>query len=426
MKESAGNHQTHHRVVMLLENNPYSQDNRVKQEAVSLANAGYYVTVICPKPKNGKFYDEVADNIALFQYPAPPEGDGIMNYVWEYGYSMIMLFLVSLVVAVWKGFDVVHTHNPPDTMFPIGAFYKLFGKKFVFDHHDLAPENYFARFGDNSKPWLHKLLLLCERYTYRVADHVIATNESYKKVAQERGQKSPSEITIVRNGPNRERIRPVEPDPELRKRAGTLLGYVGIMGPQDGIDYLLRAMQKLIYDLDYRDVYVILMGKSGQINELRQYANDLGIGQNIEFSGWIDTKDLVRNLSTVDICLIPDPSNPFNDKCTMIKIMEYMAVGKPIVSFDLPEHRFSAQDAAVYAPNNDELQFAKLIVELMNDPEKRKAMGEFGLKRIDTTLAWRYQEKNLIHAYEKLLGVKQDTKTTLSERKLSAKNTPLM
>ncbi len=419
MKVFAGN-QPKFRILMLLENNPFNQDNRVVQEANSLTRAGYSVAVICPKPKDGKFYEEPSEGITLFQYPAPPEGDGIMNYVWEYGYSMLMMFIFSFIVAAWKGFDVVHTHNPPDTMFPIGAFYKMFGKKFIFDHHDLAPENYIARFGEESKPWLHKMLLLCEKYTYLVADHVIATNESYKKVAQERGKKSAHEVTIVRNGPDVARIHPVEPDPELRKRAGTLLGYVGIMGPQDGIDYLLRAVQKLVFDLGHTEVYVILMGKSGQLDEMRQYAEELGIGEYVEFTGWISTEALVRNLSTVDLCLIPDPSNPFNDKCTMIKIMEYMAVGKPIVSFELPEHRFSAQDAAVYAPDNNELQFAQLIVDLMDAPERRQAMSEFGRKRVDTALAWRFQEVNLVKAYEKVLGKPQATTAALEERELSA------
>lgn len=423
MKASAGK-QSKHRIMMLLENNPYSQDNRVKQEAESLAKAGYAVSIICPKPNDGKLYEVANEGVTLFQYPAPPEGDGIMNYVWEYGYSMLMMFLFSFAVALWKGVDVVHTHNPPDTMFPIGAFYKLFGKKFVFDHHDLAPENYIARFGEESKPWLHKMLLLCEHYTYEVADHVIATNESYKQMAQDRGRKLPGEITIVRNGPDAERIHPVEPDPELRARAGTLLGYVGIMGPQDGIDYLLRAVQKLVFELGHTDVFVILMGKSGQLEEMRQYAEELGIGDYVEFTGWISTEALVRNLSTVDLCLIPDPSNPFNDKCTMIKIMEYMTVGKPIVSFELPEHRFSAQDAAVYAPDNDEFHFAKLIVELMNDPEKRRTMGEFGRKRVETTLAWRYQEKNLIQAYKKLLGAPLPQPNSSTKHNLSANNRP--
>ena len=413
MKESVGK-----RILMLLENNPYSQDIRVKQEANTLADAGYSVSVICPRAENEKFVEEVRDGISLFQYPAPPEGEGIINYFWEYGYSMVMMFLTSLVVAFRKGFDVIHTHNPPDTMFPIGAFYKIFGKRFVFDHHDLAPENYIARFGGKSKPWLHRMLLICEQYTYRLADHVVATNESYRKMAMERGKKSSSEVTIVRNGPALDRIYEVEGDPELRSRAGTLLGYVGIMGPQDGIDYLLRAIKRLVYDLDYKDVFVVLIGKSGQLDAMREYAEELGIGDKIWFTGWISNEDLRKYLSTVDLCLIPDPSNPFNDKCTMIKIMEYMAVGKPIVSFELPEHRFSARDAAVYVANNDELGFAEKIVELMEDPKKRRAMGEFGLKRVKTELAWKHQEESLAGVYQKLLGDPQPDSAVLENQEL--------
>ncbi|MEM7125889.1 MAG: glycosyltransferase family 4 protein [Chloroflexota bacterium] len=397
---------TNKRILMLLENNPYSEDIRVKHEATALDEAGYTLSIICPRPKNGKFYEEISDGISLFQYPAPIEGEGLLAYIWEYGYSVTVMFFLSLWVALWKGFDVVHTHNPPDFMFVIGGFYKLFGKQFVFDHHDLAPENYMARFDSDSSKLVHRFLISCEKLTAKMADHLIVTNESYKEMNQIRSDISPDRITIVRNGPDEERIHPVEPDPELRAQAGTLLGYVGIMGPQDGIEYLLRSIQILVHELKQTDIYCILIGKSNQLAHYRSMVNELAINDHICFTGWISDEELVRILSTVDICLVPDPSNPFNDRCTMIKIMEYMALGKPIVAFDLPEHRYSAQDAALYARNNNEAEFAAHINTLILHPKMRRAMSRAGKRRVRNVLAWHHQKNNLIAAYEQLLYIK--------------------
>jgi glycosyltransferase involved in cell wall biosynthesis len=389
------------RVLMLLENNPFSEDIRVKREARALAQAGYQVTVICPRPKQGKFYAEVAPNIRLYQYLAPPDKGGALNYLWEYGYSTFMIFVLSLRVWWGPGFDVIHAHNPPDTMFPIAAFYKLFSKRFVFDHHDLAPEMFFARFGEGSSRLVHGALVLCEKLTCWLADLVIATNESYKRMEMTRGGVPAERIAIVRNGPD-ERMIMVEPAPEIRQRAGTILGYVGIMGPQDGLDYLLRAVHELVYTLGRADSFCVIIGKGNALDELRAYAEQLRLTQHVWFTGWVSEENLLRYLSAADICLDPDPSNPFNDRCTMIKMMEYMALGKPIVAFDLPEHRVTAQEAAVYAKPNDELDFARHIAALMDDPARRQRMGQVGRTRIESKLAWSYQEQQLLAAYGRL------------------------
>jgi len=395
MKASAG------RVLMLLENCSYQFDSRPKREARTLVRAGYRVSVICPLPPGGKLY-EVMDDVHLYQFPAPPAANGFLGYLWEYGYSMVVTFVISLVVSLREGFDVIHAHNPPDTFFLIAAFYKLLGKRFVFDHHDLAPEMYYARFRDRGNCLVYQTLVLLERLSCRLADCVIATNESYKAVEMERGRVPPERITVVRNGPDLDRLQPVESDLALRQRANTIVGYVGKMGPQDGVDYLLRALYHLIYDLDRRDVLCIILGQGDMLLELKALAKGLRLEKYVWFTGWIPDEDLIRYLSMADVCVDPDPSNPFNDRSTMLKMMEYMALGKPIVAFDLPEHRVTAQDGAVYARPNDELDFAAHIAALMDDPGRRQEMGQIGRERVETELAWPYQEKHLLKVYKAL------------------------
>ncbi len=396
MRSSAGK-----RVMMLLENNPYSQDSRVKQEAQTLHRAGYRVTVVCPKRESSDTMRAVVDGVRLYRFRAARNTGGFAGYVWEFGYSTMVMLFLSLIVWIREGVDVVHAHNPPETLFLIGGFYKMFGKKFVFDHHDVSPEMYDARYGTGARPSVRNILALLERLTFRTADHVIATNESYRAIAIGRGRVPKSAVTIVRNGPETNSMREMDPDPTLRSKAKTILGYVGIMGPQDGVDYLLRAMYHLINDLGNEDVYCVLIGKGDSIPDLENLAKELGITDKVWFTGWISNKeDLYRMLSTVDICVDPDPSNAYNDLCTMIKMMEYMVLGKPIVAFDLPEHRVSAGDAAVYGQANDEMDMARKIEELMGDPTRRRYMGKIGRERVYSDLSWERQEENLLAAYE--------------------------
>jgi glycosyltransferase involved in cell wall biosynthesis len=327
----------------------------------------------------------------------------LLGYIVEYGYAMVVMFALSFVVLVREGFEVVHAHCPPDGFALIAAFYKLLGKRFVFDHHDLSPEMYYyARFGNGGRPIVYDALIALEKLSCLLADRVIATNESYKAVEMERGGVPEERVTVVRNGPDLERIRPVEPDPDLQARAGTILGYVGAMGPQDGLDYLLRALHHLIHDLERRNVFCVIIGTGRVLDSLKTLAQDLSLEGHVLFTGGIPDEEMIRYLSTTDICLDPDPSNPFNDRCTMIKMMEYMALGKAIVAFDLPEHRVTAQDAAVYAKPNDELDFARKIAALMDDPERRQAMGLLGRQRVEAELAWPHQETRLLEAYQAL------------------------
>lgn len=392
---------TGNRILMLLENNPYPQDVRVRKEAMSLVDAGYRVTVISPKKPDQSWF-EVVNQVHAYRYPAPPDADSLLGYLWEYGYSLVATFLISLVVFFRQGFDVIHAHNPPDLFVIIAAFYKLFGKRFVFDHHDLSPELYFyGRFG-NKNPVVYNLLIMFEKLTCRLADMVIATNESYRAIEMERGKVPADRIVIVRNGPDLNKVRPVEPDHDLRQKAGTIIGYVGVLGFQDGLDYLLRALHHLAFDLKRRDFYCVIIGDGAALTSLKTLAAELNIEEYIWFTGLMPIDKVVKYLSSVDICVDPDPSSPYNDRCTMVKMTEYMALGKPIVAFDLPEHRFSAQDSALYVRPNQELEFAQAIAQLMDNPKRQQTMGAYGRKRVEAGLAWSHSEKQLLKAYQKL------------------------
>lgn len=389
------------RVLMLLENNPYPQDVRVRREAVSLANAGYRVTVISPQAKGQPKRDTV-NGVEVRRYPPPPEGSGFLGFVWEYAYSMVCAFFLTAIVFVQKGFDIIHAHNPPDTFAFIAAPYKLFGVKFIFDHHDLSPEMYYARLNGMGNPSVYRVLIALEKFSCRLADRVIATNESYKRMQMQRGRVAEERISIVRNGPDIKDLRLAPPDSDLRAQGRILIGYVGVMGVQDGVDYLLRALRCLISDLGRTDFTCLLIGTGSAWSSLKTLATELGLDSYVCFTGWVSDADLLRYLSSLDICVDPDPSNPFNDRCTMIKIMEYMALAKPVVAFDLPEHRVTAQEAALYARPNDELNFAEQIVRLMDDPDLRELMGKIGRERVEKQLAWSHQAKKLLAAYEAL------------------------
>ena len=386
------------RVLMLLENSVYPHDPRVLAEATALTGDGYEVTVICPA-LSGQPLAEVLDGVRVRRFPFRISADGVVGYLWEYGYSLAATFVVSLIVFARYGFDVIHANNPPDTFVFIAAFYRLFGVRFVFDHHDLSPEMYYARFGGKGSRFIYNTLVMLEKLSCRLADHVIATNESYKSIEMQRGGVPEHRITVVRNGPNLDRVRLVEPDPALRERAQTIIGYVGAMGVQDGVDYLLRALWHLIHDLRRTDFFCVIIGPEDPAAGLAAITRDLGLEKYVWRTGYIPHADFIRYLSTADICVDPDPSNPFNDRCTMTKMMVYMALEKPIVAFDLPEHRVTAQDAAVYVEPNDELKFARALAELMDDAERRQAMGTFGRQRVESALAWSYSIPALLDVY---------------------------
>lgn len=396
MKEFAGK-----RVLMLIENSPYPLDVRVNHEALSLKSAGYQISVICQRGKREPF-QETIDDIFICRYPSPPKGEKFFAYLLEYSYSFVAMFFLSFYVWGKRGFDIIHTANPPDTAVFLGIFFKLFGKKFIFDYHDLVPELYLARAGKRASHLVYQLFLWLEKITFRYSDYVIATNQSYKKIAMERGNVPENRIMIVRNGPDLDQIKPVPVDPYLKKKDVLLIGYVGMIGLQDGLDYLLRALQKLKFDLGKINFYCVIIGKGNILADLKDQSHKLGLADVVRFTGFISEEEKLKYLSSIDVGVDPDPMNGFNEYCTMVKMMEYMAFGKPIVSFDLPEHRVTAQGAAFYAKPNDELDFARCIVQLMENPELREQMGEIGRDLINNTLAWKHQAKNLLEAYNRL------------------------
>jgi glycosyltransferase involved in cell wall biosynthesis len=298
---------------------------------------------------------------------------------------------------------VVHACNPPDLLFLPALRLKRRGARFVFDQHDLVPELYLSRFG-RGKDVLYRAVCALERMTYRAADVVLATNESYKEVAVRRGGRRPEDVFVVRSAPGTDRFRPVPPEPELKRGKPHLLCYLGVMGPQDGVDYALRALAKLREEQGRTDWHAVFVGSGDAFDAMVELSRELGLEDLVEFTGRVPDADLVRRLSTADVCLSPDPRNPLNDVSTMNKVLEYMAMGRPIVSFDLKEARVSAGDAAVYAPANDESAFAKLVAELLDDPGRRARMGEIGRERIEGRLSWRNSQTALLAAYAAACG----------------------
>lgn len=391
------------RVLMLVENNSYPKDPRVRKEAQTLRRAGYDVVVISPADNRQKYHD-IIDGVNVYRFPAAPPANGILGYAFEYLYSMAAMFCLTLWVFLRHDFDVIHVANPPDTLVFIAAVFKCLGKRFVFDHHDLAPEMYHARFPGAGKQWVYQALLRCEALSCRLADHVLATNESYRRLEMCRDGVDENAVTIVRNGPDLHGPPVNEVDDELRNRAGTIVAYAGIIGIQDGVDYLLRAIRELVFNLHKTDVLCLIVGAGDALAQLQIYAGELGIADYILFTGWIDDpRTYAHYLSASHICVDPSPSNPYNDRCTTIKLMEYMAAAKPIVAFDLGEHRFTAGAAAIYARPNDERELARAMAELIDDAQRRETMGRIGRRRIEQELAWNYSARHLLEAYGKLL-----------------------
>ena len=391
------------RVLILVENLPSPFDRRVWQEAGALRDAGYAVSIICPTGKGCEKKRETIDGIDIWRYRLPVEGAGALGYLLEYSAALAFTLFLSLRIFFGKGFDVVHACNPPDLFFLIGGFYKLLGRRFVFDHHDANPELYEAKFG--RRGLFYRVLLLLEKATFRTADVSIATNESYKRIAVTRGGMPPEKVFVVRSGPSLERLKIVPPDEKLKKGRKYLVGYVGVMGKQEGIDYLLIAAAHLVHELKRSDVHFGLVGGGTSLDEMRALARHLGLEEHVTFTGRVPDREMLAMLNTAEVCVNPDIANEMNDISTMNKVMEYMALGKPIVQFDLAEGRFSAREASLYARKNNPFDLAMKIVELLDDPERRRRMGAYGRRRVENELEWRYERPKLLAAYDALWTV---------------------
>lgn len=389
------------RVLMLLENSAYSDDGRVRCEANSLAAAGYRVIVIGPAAEGERWFEQFGD-VAGYQFPPPPMANGLFGYIFEYAYTLSIIAAMTLWIAVRRGFDVIHAHNPPDFLVVIGGFWRLFGKQFIFDQHDLAPDMYLSRFTQPGNRILHRILVMFERLSCRWADHVIATNDSYKRLQIERYGIAANRITVVRNGPEPWHLNRIQPDDALRGGAANVFGYVGMMGQQDGIDYLLRSLGILRHEYRRTDWRCLLIGKGPAMGALQQLAAQLQISDQVHFTGMVDYEQVPRYIAATDICVVPDPSNEYNNHSTLVKIMEYMAQAKPVVAFDLPEHRVTAGDTALYAKPNEERDFAEQLLRLMDDPKLRRSLGEAGRERVIDSLTWEHQKSHLLDAYRSL------------------------
>ncbi len=391
------------RVLILVENLSVPFDRRVWQESRALVEAGHEVVVICPMgSKQDTEPEETIEGVRILRYPLEAATGGPAGYVKEYGQALWRTLRLALRVRKEGPVDVVHACNPPDLLFLAGLPLKLRGAKFVFDHHDLVPELFLSRF-EGSSSLLYRVSKLFERVTFAFADGVISTNESYRRVAIERGKMKPDRVSVVRSAPDLSRFVRREPDPSLRRGKTHLAAYIGVMGPQDGVDYALRALAHLRHETGREDLQSIFMGTGDAFDDMVALSRTLGLEDCVEFTGRVPDEFVQRCLSSADVCLSPDPKNPLNDVSTMNKVVEYMSMGRPLVSFDLVEARVSAGDAALYAPANDETAFAELIAELLDDPVRRTRMGEIGRQRVEQDLSWAVSRQHLIDFYGRLL-----------------------
>jgi glycosyltransferase involved in cell wall biosynthesis len=395
-------------VVMLLGNNPYPQDERVRREALTLVEHGYTVSVICPRA-HPQPATETVRGVHVYRYDRRIRPKGTLGYVLEYVHAPFMALKLSVRVLRRHGFDVVHAHNPPDTLVFVGAIYKyLLRKRFVFDHHDIAPEMYVARFGPRARRIVFEVLVLFEKISCRLADRVIATNESYREIESRRGGIATERIAVVRNGPDLADLEPVSGDDDLRAKAATIIGYLGIMGYQDGVENFLKALHVLVYDLGRVDSLGVLVGDGDARPDLERRTTNLGLDEHVWFTGYLDYHEWRRILATADVCVVPDPSNPYNDQSTIVKIMDYMALGKPIVAFDLPEHRITADGAASFVSANDVRGLADAIGDLIDDPARRSAMGAKARHRVHDALCWPWSADALIDCYGALFDTRSE------------------
>jgi glycosyltransferase involved in cell wall biosynthesis len=391
------------RVLIIVQNLPVPFDRRVWLECNALTAAGYDVTVVCPKGKNDPS-QQILDGITLLKYRPYAPGGGALGFVAEYAYSFLATARLVLRVRRQGRFDVLQACNPPDIFWPIARWLRRRDStRFVFDHHDLCPELYDSRFPDGRQLPRRGLVAL-ERATFRTADHVVATNASYAEIALRRGRKSPAEVTVVRTGPDPVRLRRRTAVAALRRGRKHLVAYIGVMGPQDGVDLAIRAAAYVVHDIHRQDVSFTFMGAGDCYDEILALRDALGLQDYVELPGRVPDETVIDVLSTADVGLSPDPKNPLNDVSTMNKTLEYMAFGMPVIAFDLKETRVSANGAGSYVPSGDVAAYARAIVELVDDDEKRDDMGREGRLRIEKELGWPHQRDSYVEVYDRLVG----------------------
>jgi glycosyltransferase involved in cell wall biosynthesis len=392
------------KILIIVENLPVPFDGRVWKEACALRDAGYQVTVLCPRGKGYTQGYELLEGVHVYRHPMTAEGNSSLGYLWEYGWALFWEFLYAFWIFLRRGFQVIQGCNPPDNIFLIALPYKLFGVKYIFDHHDANPELYHSKY--ERMDFFYKTQVWLEKLTFRCADVSMATNESYKALAVSRGGLAPEDVFVVRNGPDLDTFKLVPAQPALKYGKPYLVGYVGTMSIQEGLDILLDVAENL-KQRGRTDVHFTCVGGGPGLAGLRAMVKDKNLEDTVNFTGRVPDKELLEVLSTADVCVNPDKPCEMNDISTMIKIMEYMALSKPIVQFDLKEGRYSAGEAALYSDNHDLVaDFANKMLWLLDHPDERRRMGEFGRKRVEGQLAWEYSVGNLRAAYDRALSKK--------------------
>lgn len=394
------------KVLIIVENLSVPFDRRVWRECMALIDAGYQVSVISPKGLTADGSKrETVHGVSIYRYRIYQSRGGLFSYFVEYLVALIMSAWLAIVVFFREGFDVIQICNPPDLLVLVALPFKVLGKKIVFDQHDLSPEIYEMHSGGAKGKLVIGILRFFERLTYACSNVVIVVNECCRKIAVGRGGKKPEDIFIVRNAPTVESFKSARPDHTLKFGAKYLLSYVGMMGPQEGIDILLRGLRHLEIGHQRKDFHVLIMGNGTVFEAMKQYATELGVDQRITFTGHVDYERVMEGIASADVCLCPDPKTPLNDKCSHVKVVEYMSLGRPLVAFDLEEVRNSAGDAALYAEPNDEKDFAAKINLLLDAPELRESMGRIGRERVGKFLTWEHSKETLYAAYEKAFSM---------------------
>lgn len=393
------------RVLIIVENLSVPFDQRVWRECLALIERGFQVSVISPKGVNRDLKNrERIAGVSIYRYSGYQSRGGFVSYLVEYLIALLMSACLSVVVFFREGFDVVQICNPPDLLVLVALPFRLFGKKIIFDQHDLSPEIYEMHSSGMKQRIVIPLLHFFEKLTYACSDVVMVVNEECRKIAVGRGGRNPADVFIVRNAPHAESFERTKPDPSLKHGARYLLSYVGMMGPQDGIDVMLRGIKLLTTEHGRNDFHVLIMGSGTALDAMTQYARDLGLNGRVTFTGRVDYDMVMQGIASADVCLCPDPKTPFNDKCSLVKVVEYMSQGRPLVAFDLDEVRNSAGDAALYAQANDEKDFARKISGLLDAPDVRAAMGQIGRERVAKSLTWEHSKETFYAAYDQAFG----------------------
>ncbi len=390
------------RILMLLENESFPEDCRVWLQSQALVAAGYRLSIICPTSRKFRAKRERIGQVEVYRYPKPLELPGFVGYALEFAYSFLMQLLLSVWVLLNSGFDAIHMHTPPDFNAVIPALFRWFGKRFIYDLHDLSPELYQAQRDGQGNRLIHRLLFWFERYACQRADLLLATNETQRNVQVRRCGANPAKCFVVRNGPSEAFLGSVAPLEKLRHPGCTTIGYVGVIGVQDGVDYLVRAVDCLVKQFDRSDIRAVIVGNGPAKGQLEQLVEQLQLQNYFSFMGYVPFEQVPAHIASFDICCTPDPSNAYNDSCTTIKTMEYMAMSKPVVCFETSENVKTAGAAALYASNNDVVQFARQILKLSDDVALRRRVGQEGRKRIEAGLTWEHQAAIMVAAYNHL------------------------